>query len=128
MVGDGERKSTLIAEAIEDFARSVSPSSPVIFALIEKRSGLLTVAEIVNEGDTVFFCHDLIRNFAVEDFDALFEALKQAHFRVVAFKDALGGEQFDEDFASEVFDPLGGLAQRLDHEVIAVAIHNQRRQ
>ena len=52
MVGDGKRKPTLIAEAIEDFARSVSPSSPVVFALIEKRSGLLTVAEIVNEGDT----------------------------------------------------------------------------
>ena len=100
----------------------------MIFALIEKRSGLLTMAEIVNEGDTVFFCHDFIGNFAIENLDALFEALKQAHLRVVALKDALGGEQFDQDFANEAFDSFGGLAQRLDHQVIAVAIHDQGRQ
>ena len=43
-VGNRQRKSALVAEAVEHFAGSVAPRGPVIFALVEKGAGLLALS------------------------------------------------------------------------------------
>src|ERR1700693_801715 len=94
----------------------------MIFSLIEKGSSLLSVAEVVEKGDAVFFSQNFFGHFALQDADFLFKAFEQTHFGIVALEDAFGRELLDQDFAEKALIAFTGLAERLDNEVISVGI------
>ncbi len=64
----------------------------------------------------------------MEHAHALLEPFEQAHLRIVALEDPFGREKLHQNFDESVLVAFGGLAQRLKHEIIAVAVHDERRQ
>ena len=98
----------------------------MILALVEKRTRLLPLWQIVGKGHAIFFYTNVGRNLSINDADALVESFEQAYLRVVPLKDALRRKQLDQDFDQHLLVAFGALAQSLHDEIIAVAVDNQR--
>jgi len=128
LVRNGQGKAALITEAVEHFARRIVACGTVIFALIEKRAGLLAPLEIVNKGDAVFLGQYFVRDFSMENTDALVESFEQTYFRIVSLENALGRKKFEENFDEQALVAFCSLAECLYDQVISIAVHNQRRQ
>ena len=65
----------------------------------------------------------------MQHLDLLLEPFELAHLRIVAREDALGAGELDQQrVTSARREAIHALRQRLDHEVVAVAIDDQRRQ
>jgi hypothetical protein len=71
---------------------------------------------------------DGLGDVAVEHLDALLEPLEQPHARIVPREDAGGVHEVHEDLRDLGHQPIDALRQRLQHEVVAVAIDDERRQ
>ena len=59
--------------------------------------------------------------------DALIQPLEHAHFRIVALDYALGRKLLHENLDSEAFQAIAALAERLQDNVIAVAVDDDAR-
>lgn len=59
-----QRKPSLIAETIEHVATRIRSCGPVIFALVQKRSGLLCLFQVARERDSIFPRHNFVRHIA----------------------------------------------------------------
>lgn len=118
-------ESSLVGKTVQHLVGCILPRGPMVLALVEEGTGFLLAAEIVGEGDTVFFCRNFVRDFAVENADLLVESLEQTYLGVVSLKNALGRKKLDENFANEALDSLGGLAESLDDKIIAVTVHDE---
>ena len=62
------------------------------------------------------------------DLDLLLEAFEQADLGVVARQHALGAGELDQQRHQRRHQPIHALRQRLQHQVVAVAIDDERRQ
>src|ERR1700731_2546948 len=95
LLRDSERESSLITEAVENFAGSIAPRGPVVLALIEERPCFLALLQIVNKGDAVLLGQNFLRNLAVQHADTLFQPLEQPHLGIITFEDAFWREKLD---------------------------------
>ncbi len=86
----------------------------MIFALVEKRAGLLAAFQVIDEGHTVLLGKDLRWHFAIQNADGLLEALQQPHFGIVALQNSLGRKKFGQKLDDQCFLLLTALAQRLN--------------
>src|ERR1700730_4308421 len=99
----------------------------MVFALVQKGPGFLSIAEVVVETNTVFFSQNFFGDFSLQDTDFLFEPFEQTHLWIVSLQDAFGRELFQQDFAQKTFIALGSLAERLDYQVISIGVDDERR-
>ena len=56
----------------------------------------------------------------------LVEPFQQAHLRVVSFDDSSRRKEFLQNLAEFAFPLFGGLAERLNHQVIGVTVNDER--
>lgn len=125
LVCDGQREPSLITEAVQCLAAGVAARDPVVFALVEEGTGLLSFLQVVDKRDAVLLGCDLGRDFTVKNADALVEGFEDANPGIISFEDAFGREKFDQDLNEHVLVAFSSLAQRLDDEVIAIAVDNE---
>ena len=97
----------------------------VVFALIEIDAGLLAVAEIGFELESVHADVDALRDVAGEDLGFLAEIFELADEDVVAGEDAFGLEQFLEAIGDGGAGGVHTLIEELDDEVVTVAIDHE---
>ena len=98
IVGDRQREAALIAEAIEHFARCISPRRPVILALVEERAGLLPFARSKTKVMPFSFARISAGTSPCKHADALLEPFEQPHLGIVALQNSLRREKLDQDF------------------------------
>src|SRR5580698_10286088 len=99
----------------------------MIFALIEEAARFLTVMQIVAEERAVFVRADFFGDFAMENRDTLIEAFEQTHLGIIAFNDSARGKKLDQQIDEQRLEAVGGLAEILHGQVVAVVIDYQRR-
>ena len=68
----------------------------MVLALIEKQSGLLSMAQIDRPSDAALARLDALRHVAEHDLDLLVESLQMPHLDVVPRQDPARPEQFDQ--------------------------------
>src|SRR5579863_1692959 len=127
-IRNSKSKAALVAEAVKNIARRVLPGRPVVFALVEKGSRFLALLQRASEADPILLGDDFLGNHAVEYADALVQRFEQPHSWIVALQDSLRRKELNQNVDEQALQPLGSLAERLDYEVIAIAIHDQRRE
>ena len=120
-------KTTGVAEAVERSAAHVLSCGDPVFALIEKRAGLLPVAQIDAVFNAALTYHHRFRNGAIQHCHVLFEALEQTHPRIVPRDDALRRNQLAQEPSKVREQTVGPLRQRLKRDVVAVPIDHERR-
>ena len=99
----------------------------MVLALVEEQAGLLPVAQVDPQADVALAHLDRApapRRGGRETTGS--RPSRRPHLRVVALHDALRLEELHERGDDLGLGPLGGLRERLDGEVVAVAVDDER--
>ena len=124
-----ERESAVVAEAIEQPAARVPGRRFAVLPLVEKQPGLLPAAEVDVVLDAGLPHGDAVRHVAGDHLHPLLEPFEQTGR---ADRCARGFRAVPSCSVEEVDDqrqqPIHALRERLDDEVVAVAIDDERRQ
>ncbi len=123
-----EAEAAVVAETVEHPAVRVTRGRLAVLALIEEQAGLLPAPRIDGVGDAGFVDADRLRHDAVQHLDLLLEAFERADFRIVAREDAFRAGHLGEQPDQRRRQAIHPLRQGLHHEIVAVAIDDQRRQ
>ncbi len=99
-----------------------------VLPLIEKQPGLLPTAEVDVVLDACLPHGDAVRHFSGDHLHPLIEPFERPGARIVAGKDSTRSDLLVEEVDDLRQQPIHALRERLDDEVVAVAIHDERRQ
>ena len=120
-----QRESAGGAEAIEHATARVALGGQVVLALVEIDAGLLAVQQVGFELQAVHLDRDALGNFARQNQRLGRQAFQLAHAGIVARQNAGGMQKFVQAMRDDVARAIHALAQRLHHQVRAVAIDDQ---
>ena len=124
----GERERALICKTIQHApALRVVRDGCVAVHLVEIKSGLLPAHEIHFKLQPADGDRKRRGRFAVQHGHILLHAFRNPHRRVVARDDARGLHDFEQRGGDEVEPHVHRERERLHHEVITVAIHDEPR-
>src|SRR5437667_115388 len=99
-----------------------------VLALVEKEAGFLALQEIHKKHHASFFNLHSIRNRAVKNPPGFFQALKTPGLDVVSFQNAGRLDRFLQYIRDTVLKGVGAAGERLQHEVVGIPIHYDRRE
>ena len=123
-----EREGALVCETIQHApALRMARNSGVAVHLVEVKSGLLPAHEIHFKLQPADGDREWRGPFAVQHGHVLLHAFRNPHRRVVARDDARGLHDFEQRGGDEVEPHVHRERERLHHEVITVAIHDEPR-
>ena len=123
-----QREAAVVAEAVEQPAARVGGGRRAVFPLVEKQTGLLSAPEIDVVLDAGFRHRHGLRHVAGQDLDPLLEPFEHSRPRIVARENPARLQQLGEHRRQRRQQPIHPLRQRLNDQVVAVAVDNQRRQ
>ena len=123
-----EGEAAVVAERVEQASVGVERRGDTILALIEEQPRLLPAIQIDLVHDPAFAHVDGLGNGPVQHLDALFEPFEQADARIVPGEDASRMQQLGQLTGDVGQQPVDALRQRLDDQVVAVAIDDERGQ
>ena len=125
----GQRERSLAGEAIEHApAVRVRRDGRVMLHLIEIEAGLLRVHQVDGEPQAVDLDLLLGRRFAEEHAGSQLQSFRTAHRRIVALDDRSRAEHASQRLDDQLLPHVHRERQRLQHELIAVAIDDHARQ
>ena len=122
----GERKTAVVGEAVEHVAARVAGGGATILALIEEQPRLLSLPDVGVITDAVLGDGHERGHLAMEDRDLSIESFERSDLGVVAGEDACRRRHLDQELDDVGQQAIDGLRKRLDDEIVAVAIDDER--
>ena len=116
----------MVAEAIEQPSARVPGGGRAILALIEEQPGLLALPQIDVVLDAAFGDGDRFGDIARQHLHALLESLEDSCARIVARQNAARVQHLAQCAGNRRQQTIGSLGQRLHHQIVAVAIDDER--
>ena len=123
-----QREAAVVAERVEQPAVRIAQRRLAVLALIEEQAGLLAAAQVDLVADAPFADRHALGHRAGDHGHLRLEPFERADLGVVAHQDAGRTQPLAEHGDDLGQQALGRLRQRLHHEVVAVAVDDQRRQ
>ena len=123
-----QREAAVVAEAVEQTPARVARRGLAVFALVQEEPGLLAGPQIHFVLHRAFAHHDGVRHRTGQLLDVLIQALQEAHLGIVAGQDASRCQRFLQRGDHVGYQRVHPLRQRLHHQIVPVAIHDQRGQ
>ena len=123
-----QREAAVVAERVEQAAVRVAQRRLAVLALIEEQAGLLAAAQVDLVADAPFADRHPLGHGAGDDGHVRLEPFERADLGVVARQDPGRTQPLAEHGDDLRQQAIGRLGQGLHHEVVAVAVDDQRRQ
>ena len=124
----GQRKAPVVAEGIERAAPGVASRGHAVLALVEKQPGLLAVVRIDDIPGSPFANLDAFGHRAVQHGHRLLETLEKPNPWIVPGQNARRLQSLDEQARQVRQQAIDALHERLQHEIVAIAIDDEPRQ
>ena len=126
--GQPQREPAVVAEAIEQAAARVQRRGRAVLPLIEEQARLLSPPQIHVVLDPVLGDDHRLGHLARQHVDALLQAFEQPRARIVARENAARLQPARQASRRRRQQAVHALRQRLDDEIVAVPIDDERRQ